>query len=93
MRYVYYGVVLIVLMFTNLVLAVATYPVLSLTTDTIGNLVVGETYASTVTGFFAMLNTAFWIVFVISAVGLIIWYLVGSHMEEYEQYQQYGRQR
>jgi len=28
----------------------------------------------------------FWIIFLLSAVGAIIWYIIGSHKEEYEQY-------
>lgn len=91
MKYVYYGVILIVLMFTNLVLAVATFPVLDITTDTISDIVSGESYESSITGFFSMLNTTFWLIFVASAIGLIVWYVLGSHMEEYEEYMHYGR--
>ena len=28
----------------------------------------------------------FWVVFLLSAVGAIIWYAVGSHKEEFEEY-------
>ena len=32
------------------------------------------------------LELVFWIVFVLSAVGMIIIYIFGSHQEEYEEY-------
>ncbi len=33
-----------------------------------------------------MLRTVFGMIFVLSMVGLIVWYFLGTHEEEYEQY-------
>jgi hypothetical protein len=33
-----------------------------------------------------MLRTIFGLIFVLSMVGLIVWYFLGTHEEEYEQY-------
>ena len=45
------------------------------------------------TGVYAQVNPhlinfelVFWIVFLLSAAGAIIWYIIGSHKEEFEEY-------
>ena len=92
MQYIKAGVILIVLMFTNLVLAVATQPALSTTFDTIEDVALGTGHYGVVHPFLENLNKVFWLVFILSAVGLVVWYIAQAHAKEYDQYQHYGRQ-
>lgn len=40
-----------------------------------------------------MWRTVFGFTFVASMIGLIVWFFLGSHEEEYEQYSNYGNDR
>jgi len=91
MRHVKAGLMLIILMFTNLVLAVATQPVMTETFDVLDDVATNSGHYDDVHPFFTNLNKVFWLVFILSAIGLIIWYLASAHTTEYEQYEQYGR--
>jgi len=72
--------------FINLVLAITFNLVRRTLWEAIRN-------GATVTGVYAQVNPhlnnfelVFWLVFILSAVGAIIWYILGSHKEEYEEY-------
>jgi len=91
MRHVKAGLFLVILMFTNLVLAVASQPILSTTFDVLDDVATDTGHYNDVHPFFANLNRVFWLVFILSAIGLIIWYIAQAHVEEYEQYESYGR--
>jgi len=42
--------------------------------------------SSDVNPFISMLRTVFGLMFVLSMLGLVIWFLLGAHEEEYEEY-------
>jgi len=54
----------------------------SIITNEASNLGVG----SSVSGFITMLRNVFGLMFVLSFIGLIVWFILGAHKEEYEEY-------
>ena len=86
MNYIRATIFLGFLSFLNLVLAIAFNFVRS-------NLWEQLRYASNQTGVYSQVNPhlnnlelVFWLIFILSAIGAIVWYVLGSHREEYEEY-------
>ena len=86
MNYVRATIFLGFLSFLNLVLAITFNMVRT-------NLWEQLLYASNQTGVysqvaphFANLTFVFWLLFIFSAIGAIVWYVLGSHREEHEEY-------
>ena len=86
MNYIRATIFLGVLSFINLVLAIVFNRVRIALWDAIRT-------GSNITGIYDQVNPhlanfelVFWLIFIISAVGAILWYILGSHQEEYEEY-------
>lgn len=91
MKHVLAGVMLAVFMFIFLVLAIATHPALEQTHETIEELAEGEEWEGKISALHENANRAFWLLFFIAGGGLCLWYLLGSHEEEYEEEERYVR--
>jgi len=86
MNYIRATVFLGVVSFINLVLAVIFNRVRVALWDALRT-------ASNQTGVYSQVNAhlnnfelVFWLIFILSAVGAIAWYILGSHREEHEEY-------
>ena len=77
---------LIVFAFINFVLFIAFSEPFGFITDLIGTEATQLGISSDVQPFLTMLSNIFGLVFVLSMVGLIIWFFLGGHSEEGEQY-------
>ena len=86
MNYIRATVFLGILSFINLVLAIVFNRARVALWDALRT-------ASNQTGVYSQVNPhlvnielVFWLIFILSAVGAIIWFILGSHKEEYEEY-------
>jgi len=76
---------LAVFSFINLMLFIVLSNPFELVLTTIGQEATNMNINGSVSPFLVSLRTIFGITFVLSAIGAIIWFFLGSHQDEYEQ--------
>lgn len=72
--------------FINLVLFLTLSSPMDTLLSTVHNLSNQTNVSADVAPFISMIRTIFGLTFVLSMGGLIIWFFLGSHREEYEEY-------
>ena len=88
MKYVRATILLGIMSFINLMLAIIFNRVRAAMWEALrdaSNMTGGNIYSS-VNPHLNNFELVFWIIFILSAVGMIIVYIFGSHQEEYEEY-------
>jgi len=76
--------------FINMILFIAFSSPFTQITDMILSIATDLGIAGNVTPFILMLRNIFGIIFVLSMVGLIVWFILGAHEEEHMQYPKGG---
>jgi len=77
--------------FTTLIIAISMSVVIERTTSEITSATGMFGVSAQVNPLMVMINNVFWLVCILSFVGMIVLYLIGSHWEERERYEYYER--
>lgn len=91
MNYVRMTVLLAFVSFINLVLALSMHVVVNTVFTQLKSASTQMGVYGKVASLLGNLEIIFWLLFILSAVGAIVWYMLGAHREEYETYQEYRR--